>query len=461
MKTYEEMARSALVRGKAIGKQRKKNKRILFTALPALAVCCVGILLAFGKGAQGRPTDGPLNYGQISYITTDDKIGKGFQYIAGTANPGGSKPDAAPPRFEFQHGYIHVVAKAIEEVGLYETLNAYGSTQTHSYRVFAMQVIDPLESGMETGLSGMFFYLLPSYLQGDLARFDALLISMAQLPKNSVLRNGDALTVLRDDIFTDPQHCPELGNIIAFSDGVFDESLWQDRSWIYGYQFAEHLLDKNDDRLLVSRGSTLEEALRRRQAQIEEWGEWAKNQTVQHYDFQSEAAKEVMDYVKPFENGVFVPYGNSYAYGVRRYINGCPTNEWIQINMENETITASDHRFEAADFANLPDLAAYVTSLDLSQIAPQHTDPNEKKLIYNSAMGWYEKTENGIYAIVRIAWRYFAEEDWLVEYYDETFILLDETGDRVVSREELIELIGENRNISGKEYGVGIYIPMC
>ena len=353
-----------------------------------------------------------------------------------------------------------MVAKAIEEVGTYETLNAYGSTQTYSYRVFAMQVIDPLESGMETGLPGMFFYLLPSYLEGDLTQYDALLISMTQLPKNFVLRNGDILTTI-DYIFIDPQHCPELGNIIAFTDGVFDESLWQDRSWLYGYQFARHQLDENDDTLLVSRGSTLKEALQRRQAQIEKWGEWAKYKTVQHYDFQTEVARQVMDYVRPFENGVFVPYGNSSAYGVRRYINGCPTNEWIQIDMEDETITTSDYCFEDADFENLPDLSAYVTSLDLSQIAPLHTDPSGKILIFNSAVGWYEKTETGVYAIVRIAWRYYAEDDCCMEYYDETFILLDETGDHIISREELIELIGDNQNISYEEYGVGIEMPMC
>lgn len=473
MKTYEEMAQSALARGKAMRKQQNKTNKIILGALSGLAVCCLVVLLAFGMGEQDRPADGPLNYGQISYLSSDhkigiDKTGKGFQYITGTTNPGnGGGISCAPPRFEFQLEYIHVVAKAIEEVGIYETLNAYGSTRIQTYRVFAMQVIDPLESGMETGLPGTFFYLLPAYLQGDLTQYDALLISMTQLPKNFVLRGGDALTA-HDYIFTDPTGYPELGNIIAFTDGIFDESLWQDRSWLYGYQFGRYQLDENDYmlyKMLVYRGSTLEEALQRRQAQVEEWlkewGEWFKLPTVSHYTFQSEAAQQVMDYVRPFENGVFVPYGNSYSYGARRYINGCPTNEWIQIDIENETITTSDYRFEDADFENLPDLAAYITSLDLSQIAPQHTDPSGKILIFNSAVGWYEKTETGVYSIVRIAWRYFKEDDYCMEYYDETFILLDETGDHIISREDLIKLIGENTNISHEEYGVGIVMPMC
>jgi hypothetical protein len=48
-----------------------------------------------------------------------------------------------------------------------------------------------------------------------------------------------------------------------------------------------------------------------------------------------------------------------------------------------------------------------------------------------------------------------------VQYYDETFILLDETGDHIVSREDLIEWIGDNPNIYTGEYGVGITMPLA
>ena len=50
---------------------------------------------------------------------------------------------------------------------------------------------------------------------------------------------------------------------------------------------------------------------------------------------------------------------------------------------------------------------------------------------------------------------------YYTEYYDETFIILDGTGDHIISREELIELIGDNQNIFCEEYGVGIPMPMC
>lgn len=68
MKTYEEMAQSALVRGKAIRKQRKKTNAILFGTLSALAVCCLVIMLSLGIGENGPilgPTDGPGHHGAM------------------------------------------------------------------------------------------------------------------------------------------------------------------------------------------------------------------------------------------------------------------------------------------------------------------------------------------------------------------------------------------------------------
>ena len=407
------------------------------------------------------PGDNKLNYGQVLYLSVDNKTDTGiaglaFQHIVGTSNPNGNNTTSStPPKFGFRISQINVVAKAVKELGLYETFNEYGSTRTKQYRLFLMEVIDPLQSGLD----GTFHYLLPANLKGDLTQYDALLIAMSQRPKNFILQNGENLTAF-DYLFGDPWDEPELGNMIAFTDGIFDESLWQDRSWLFGYQFGKHCLDENDDSLLVSRGSTLEEALQRRQDRL------GKTAQVKHLAFRTEAAQQLMDYLKPYENGVFAPVANSWAtdfwsvYWVRRYINGSPTNEWYQIDYETEEVEASEYRFEDEDFENLPDISSYIASLDLEKIAPQHTDTSGKELIFNTAVGWYEKTENGVYSVVRIAWRYWDQEDPYTEYYDETFILLDETGDHIISREELIELIGENQNISHEEYGTAISMPM-
>ena len=479
MKTYEEMAQSALARGKTIRNEQKKTKKLIWCASSGIVALALLIVLATiiasfptnssagGKlldgGIDPMPTSssgGNLNYGPVNYLSiaskTDSNImGQAFQYISGATYPG-NMPDAEPPQFEFKYGYIHVVAKAVEEYpDIYETLSTYGSVYTYTYRLFRMEILDPLESGM----AGEFFYLLPTNLKGDLTQYDALLISMTQLPKNYVLCSRNELTAF-EYLFVDPYDEPELGNIIAFTDGVFDESLWQDKSWLYGYQFAQSYLKTNTGNLLVSRGSTLEEALERRQSKIQEWGQWAKNQTIKHYAFRTSAAQQMLEDLKPFINGVFVPQRNRQDYSLRRYVNGCPTSEWITIDMETETITRSEYRFEDSDFENLPNLSTYIAELDLSKIQPQHVDPTGKIMIYKSAVGWYEKTENGVYSIVRIAWAYYADDYYSI-YYDETFILINEDGDYIISREELIERIGYNRNIYSGEYGVGIPQPMC
>ena len=98
----------------------------------------------------------------------------------------------------------------------------------------------------------------------------------------------------------------------------------------------------------------------------------------------------------------------------------------------------------------------YIKSLDLSKIAPQHIDTEGKKLYGVTAVGWYEKTEDGVYTIVKLAWRYTNEKERRSLYYDEMFILLENGGDRMISREELIEIIGDNPNISKVEYGTNI-----
>ena len=417
------------------------------------------------QGSENMPMGDSLNYGQVTFLSginkTDISIsGLAFQYIQGTQGVDtGPQEELADLILAFQHGQIHVVAKVVEELGVYETINEYGSTFTSKYRIFHMEVINPLQSGMD----GTFYYMLPADLSGDLTQYDELLISMIQRPKNFVLQNGGKVTAF-DYLFSDPQDTPELGNMIAFTGGVFDVSLWeiwwQDRrDRHYGYQHLENQLNGENSGLLVSKGSTLDEALQRRQQQIDHFDEWAKPRQVRHYDFQTEAAQQTMTWVKPFENGVFVPEQISPDYNIRRYINGCPTNEWYSIDYEGEGVTSSAYRFEDKDFEQLPDISAYIKNLDLTQIAPQHTDTDGKVLAYNTAVGWYEKTESGVYSIVRIAWNYW-DQDGYVRYYDETFILLNETGDHIISRENLIELIGDNPNISDEEYGIGVAMPM-
>lgn len=393
---------------------------------------------------------------RLDLLTSTDLVGEGYKYVSGSGVPsGGAQGD--PPPFTFHCTAINVVARAVKEMpGIYESLPLYGqNTRPSAYRLFQMEIMDPLESGME----GMFYYLLPAKLEGDLTRYDALLLSMGQLEYRSVLKHEGKLTAF-DYLFTDTWDTPELGDIIPFSDGVFDESLWQEKSWIYGYQFGKKDLDRGGEELLVSRGSTLEEALARRETRLREEIPGV-SATLRIYETEDPAVREALDHLAPFQNGVFVP-GSGHTY--RRYINGCATNEWVTVDFETGAVTASDYRFTAEDMEGLPNIWQYIDELDLATIQPGHTDPTGKILGDHAAVGWYEKTATGIYAVVRISWRHYEKVEhtyaWL-EYYDETFLILEGDGSRPVTREELIALIGKNPNMATVPYGEGMELPMA
>ncbi len=441
--------------------KRPTSRRVMIIAIAAVLIVSV----IFGILA--------LNRSQTPYIPGDVTILLPEQLssniVSGTAvkytGSMYSSVAGAPPAFEFQYYGLCVAAKAISELpDIYESLPDYGYLNTESYRIFLMEVVDPLKSGM----GGRFYYALPSNLKGDLTVYDTLLISMNQRSDGYILKNTSTNTLFAfNGLFDDYE--PELGNIIAFSDGIFDESLWQDRSWLFGYQFAKFYLDMPQDDpynpLIVGRGSTYEMA---KAKLFEKMGDREpKSLTV--FEPQAEEARLALEYVEPFKNGVFSTFGNSYSNQIvyRRYIGGCPTNETVRIDKETENVTYSSFKFTEEDMVSLPDIGAYIDALDLSTLTPQHIDPADKELCFNSALGWYEKTENGVYSIVRVAWQYMnsgidPELELMLSYsyYDETFILLDASGARVVSREELIELIGENQNIHYGEYGEKQEIPM-
>ncbi len=408
-------------------------------------------------GSDGIP-NGNLTYFKAGSKTNTTVNGTPLKHSGSLSSFSASS--SSPLAFRFDMGYIAVVARAIEELpDIYQTLNEYGSIYTYRYRVFKLEVIDSLESGLD----GTFYYALPEYLKGDLTKYDALLISMKQRGNGFIMLNSEASRLTSfDTMFCDPYDQPQLGSIIAFTDNIFDESLWMDESWIYGYQFAKLQLEKGEgyDEMLVYRGSTLEDALNMRQTVKEGWGIWDKTATVNKYDFKTDGAKEVISFVKPFDNGVFVPVNNFSGLKYHRYIGGCPTNEWIMIeDLNTESVIRSEYRFEDRDFEDLPDIAAYIGSLDLTALTPRHTDTKGKRLLTSSAVGWYEKTENDVYSIVKLSWRYCNEDNSLEQCYDETFILLEKEGARVVSRDELITLIGNNNNIYSGKYGVTELIP--
>ena len=71
--------------------------------------------------------------------------------------------------------------------------------------------------------------------------------------------------------------------------------------------------------------------------------------------------------------------------------------------------------------------------------------------------------EEGVYAVIKTGWIHTAhsEEGYPVAYWDEAFLLScpDDPEGRPVTREELMEAIGEDPHIYRGEYGVPEEIP--
>ncbi len=458
MKDYKEMAECVFKRAEAVKAKQQKTRKKAFWILPCLLAAVVA---AAALGRNHDPVQ-PLP-GQAYLSTTEiscDYSGLSSQYIAGPARPvSGSVVDQSASNgsnFQFHYGYIHVVARAAEVLPEeYRPVGEQGSLVNSGYTLIKMEVLDPLHSGME----GSFYYLLPSYHQVDLTKYDKLLMSIAQLPYNFILQAEDRYVAF-EYLFYAPYDLAELGNIIAYNTklggDILEDSLWQEMSIKRNaYQLYLHELEQENTIFPASNGRTLKSALRKIEATYASWGEWASFSLIRHTKYTDPQAQSAMAYITPFKNGIFVPVSNSSSYQAYRYIHGCPTNEWISINRQ-EQVSRSKYRFSQEEIEALPDLSQYIDQLDLQKLQPQHTDTAGKVLGSCSAIGWYEKKGNEIYSIVRISWTYFGEEVIKQKYYDETFLLVDETGETIISREELIELIGKNDRIYQESYGVGI-----
>ncbi|MBR5798321.1 MAG: hypothetical protein IKY29_05145, partial [Clostridia bacterium] len=349
----------------------------------------------------------------------------------------------------------------------YYKLDVRSEYRPVAYRLIQMETLEVI--GGEN-VPQYFLYLIPASVYVDMSVYDSLLISMSQLGmENYVLKNGTQNRMECFDllIFADYQDEPELGNVIAFSDGIFDESLWQNESWIYGYQFAEYYLDNpGSGDLVVGRGDSVDEVIEAIKQQYEDWydGKYQAPSVITP-NFTTQAAKDAMEYVKPFANGVFSQtYYKNGCLIFRRYINGCQTEETVTIDLVTEEVTYSEVQYTEEDMARMENISAHLAQKaeEYAQETPTppHIDPEGKQLRCLNLYAWYVKVDGKLYGVLKTAWRYEEENSWYIQYYDESFILYDMEASTatLISREDLVEIVG-GRNIYTGEYGVGIEMP--
>ena len=426
-----------------------------------------------GEGLPPAVKDEPTIFEPIIY--SGQQLGSSLEFVEGSSVSvsGGGVADE-PPAFDFDVGYFAVKARVVKNHSdIYYKLDVRSEYKPEEYRLIQMEAVEVI---CGENVPQYFLYLLPSYLYVDMSAYDSLIISMTQLgTEGYVLRNAtkNQMEAFEIPIFSDIENLPQLGNVIAFSDGVFDESLWQNGSWRYGYQFGRYYLDNPEyGDLVVCRGDTEGEVIAEIESRLSEWkehlGERYKAPKVLALNVKSQAAREAIEYVKPFENGVFSQ--EYYSWGgskliFKRFINGCQTEETITIDLSTEEVTYSEVRYTAEDMAELTDISVYLSERAeeyKEQLpTPPHTDPEGKKLLSLNLYAWYVKVDGKLYGVIKTAWRYQEEGDYFIQYYDDAYVLYDVATDTVadISRDDLIELVG-TRNVYTGIYGEGIEIPM-
>ncbi len=384
-------------------------------------------------------------------------------FLVGNSTQPPSDASSSPPAFRFDSLGLVVKARVNELLpGFFCKLGSAAK-----YRLICFETLEVIHG---EGIPDYFLYLMPADLvDEDMSVYDDFVISMAQLGiEGYTLRDPETGGVFSGyaPVFGDAQSSPELGNVIAFTDGVFDESLWQNESWRYGYQFARFLLDEESDELVVRRGGTVEETEARIREEIraerELRGDLYQVPKAYAYRDLSDEAKAALG---NFERGVFTQTRMDDILRFRRYIHGCEANEIIEIDLVTGKATTLGATFTESDqVVHLPTcMSLLIDAYAAEPPESPHVDPADKELYSLWLEAWYVKRDAEIYGVIKTGWLYTAESDEgrPHAYRDEGFLLFDtQTPEgRPVTREELIGLIGEDPHIYGGEYGLPEEIP--
>lgn len=368
----------------------------------------------------------------------------------------------SPPRYYFDVDAF-VVRAELEEI----LPGTYGKNKIMKFRT--------LEAVNGKNIPEEFYYMISGSLEGDFFAYDTFIISMRQKGTEGYVIENTAESrydVLELPLFSGFSRT-ELGDFIAFTDGKFDERLWQDKSWVYGYQFAEMMLDAGSTELVVYRGCTEEYTLGKIRSMIASRGETSTDISAAGTDFTGAEAKAALEYVKPFENGVFLQKLIYSQHGVKsikytRYINNCETDEYIIINTEDETVSRSAQKYTEKDLEELENIALHIADMkerySAEPPAPPHTNESGKLLHTLKIQGRYAKKDGVVYGIIEIYWTYgkkgSSHYDKYIRYYDDKFILYgnDTHIPEEVSREEFAALADFDEPVRRYEYGKEYYV---
>ncbi len=464
-------------------KKRKKKTVTIWRMAVAACLCAAVVLLCiFGVSnyiyVPMNSTVDTLNY---NIVSQDKLTGVQYKEIVGKKPSGGVadgqpdfsfglEPELAFPEFRFACGIA--VEAYVKEVlpDVYVETGRY--RKAPEYKVLKLEVCDVI---VGEGVPNEIYYMVPAITADYIAGYERLVLGIEQLGlENYILINNNTnhiesfrflFGISRADYAT---YAP-AGSVIAFTGGKLDESIWEEKYWKNSFTIS--LKDKYPARP----GCTIQytkNKIRELNNDKDDYDNFDTLKKVLTFDtLLCDETADVIEYLSSLENGVFTNECHRYNDGVTvfysRIINGFYSDEKIRITMPGEngekaSVTYMGPRFTESDMESIPDIGSIIEGLDIENIVPRHTKGYAALFRLScSALGWYSKTDDGVYGVVKVAWRFCKKDDYYTQYYDDMYLIAFSDGTyKEVEREELREYIGDNAHISTWEYGVGIPVPM-
>ena len=472
------------------------KRRSHLTKIIAIAACLCIITASVFAVLQFTGRDTPPSYSGVPTESGDIPTQNGISGESGeasqTVHPESSVPDNSPPAFNDSiiassepmwfnpstsagiqgngqaeempppyvlFGYGMTAMGRVKQI-LPDTYTRVGASAVEKrYRIVIMEITEAIYG---SNIPNEIYIMVPSYLNVEaLSEYDEILFAFKQkgfenyVLANETLKRAEAFPLMFETISAYSDFC-----FAPFTDGVFDISLWREKgfsNWFYDEKrLIEFFIDTNE--YLFKIGDTVEQAKQRVLNYLNDMYHTPPLDRVLYSDiFSSDAAKKVLEYCKPYKNGIFAQDAivqNGSAIFYQRYIYGFPTNEVIRIREADGSATYYGEAFSEVEIEHLPNIADFFASRDINSLSPAHTAITDNHTVSSPMIsGKYIKYGGKIYSVARVAWKIVDDRNWYC--LDDTYFLISEDGSAsIIDREELRTLTGDDEFVTTFEYNV-------
>ena len=342
---------------------------------------------------------------------------------------------------------VSVIARLITV--LPDTYTFYDDWTQDEFHLLKMETIKLLKG---ENITDTFYYIVPKRFMTDFTIFDKfVIVDMGQYGyEHSVLYNKTQSCAERLDIvllgYLNTYFDSMGENFMAFdSDGNFDGRLWEaNEYWASSTGWPNNLMGQPNKYL---NGYTIAQA-------EQDFYSDDGYRSVNVLSNVSGVAKEALEYIQSFENGLYIQRGDGFKtshypsvqLNFRRYMAGFATNESGMIY--SDSVNWSKARFSKEDEEKLPYLPSAYESVKIAlnngSVTPPHFNNQEKlRNTTSGVFGWYAKTENGVIGIVRVTWCFCTEKYQF--YYDDAYYIIEYGSDecKAIDRDALLDLLGD------------------